>query len=128
MSYAQDAIDIDKAFAPPDGQRLTVSRYAPTRNAVTGDVTKGAATQSASANAIEVPVTQAVIGTFAATLVPGELVNKTIRTFKVSALLGFQPAAQDEVTLADGSVWPVIGCTTVNPAGVPLVYTVGVAK
>lgn len=127
MSYEQDAIDADVSLGEA-GQRITVSRYAPTRNPTTAAVTKGAAIRSATANAVEVPVTQAVLGVFAATMAPGSLIQKTVRTFKVSALLGFEPAPQDEITLSDGAVWPVIGCTPIKPSGVPIIYTVGVAK
>jgi len=75
-----------------------------------------------------VPVSTALRDQFASMCEPGTLTNKTVRAFKVSPALGFQPKAQDEITLTDGTVWPVVGCTFVNPAGTPLIYTVGVAK
>lgn len=127
MNYTKIAADADKQLAEA-GQLVTVARYAPTRNSSTGAVTKGTATLSASANAVEIPVTQALMGTFASQAAPGTLVNKTVRALKVSGLLGFFPRPGDEVTLADGTVWPVIGATQVNPAGIPIVYTVGLAK
>lgn len=127
MSYAQDAIDADAMLAEA-GQQVTIARYAPTRNSSSGVVTKGAASLSGTVAAVEVPVTASLMGTFGIALAPGALVAKTVRAFKVSALLAFQPAPKDEVTLADGTVWPVIGCTPINPAGTPLIYTVGVAK
>jgi hypothetical protein len=127
MNYAQLAKNADKQLAK-FGQEITVARYASSRNTATGIVTKGTATLSGIANAIEVPVTVDVLDTFAATLEPGALVSKILRTFKVSALLGFQPAPLDEVTLPDNTVWPVVGCTPINPAGTPILYTIGVAK
>jgi len=125
--YERIARNADKQLAKA-GQSITIARYAPSRNSSTGVVTKGAATASGTANAVEIPVTQALMGTFASQCAPGTLVSKTVRALKVSALLGFLPQSRDEVTLADGTVWPVVGVTPVNPAGVPIVYTVGVAK
>jgi len=127
MNYATLAKNADKQLAK-FGQQLTVSRYAPSRNATTGAVTKGAATLTDTVSAIEVPVTANLLGTFGVSLESNALVAKTVRAFKVSALLSFQPAPKDEITLADGTIWPVIGCTPVNPAGTPIIYTVGVAK
>jgi hypothetical protein len=127
MNYARLAQNADKQLAK-FGQQITVTRYAPSRNAATGAVVKGLPTAMGSANAVEVPVTQGLIQSFETRLDEASLVAKTMRAFKVSALLGFKPLPQDEVALADGSVWPVVGCTPVSPAGTPIIYTIGVAK
>lgn len=126
MNYAQTAQNADKLLGK-FGQQLTVTRYTTSRNATTGVVTT-APIQVGTARAVEVPVTQGLIQSFSVRLDEASLTAKTMRAFKISALLGFQPAPQDKITLADGSVWPVIGCTPANPAGTPLAYTVGVAK
>ena len=127
MNYAKTAANADKQLAK-FGQLVTVKRYEPSRIASTGVVTKGSATLSASAAAVEVPVTQSLMGTFSSMCAPDSLTNKRVRALKVSGLLGFNPRAQDEVTLADGTTWPVVGCTPVSPDGTPIVYTVGLAK
>lgn len=127
MNYAQTAQNADKQLAK-FGQQITVARYAPSRNSTTGAVTKGAATVSGTAAAVEVPATQGLVQSFETRIDEASLTVKTMRAFKVSALLGFKPLPQDEVTLQDGSVWPVVGCTPINPAGTPIIYTVGVAK
>jgi hypothetical protein len=127
MNYAALAATSDKLLTN-NGQEITVSQYTPTRNPATGAVTKGAATRMGTAYAVEVPVTQVLLDAFALRLADAALVQKTVRAFKVSPALGFQPVPQDTITLSDGSVWPVVGCTPANPAGTPLVYTVGVAQ
>jgi|PlaIllAssembly_1097288.scaffolds.fasta_scaffold07940_4 hypothetical protein len=127
MNYAALAQTVNAKLAAY-GQQITVKRYTPSRNSSTGAVTKGAATLTASCAAIEVPVTQGLVQSFETRLDEAALTTKVMRAFKVSTLLGFKPLPLDEVTLNDGSVWPVVGCTPVNPAGIPLVYTIGVAK
>jgi hypothetical protein len=127
VNYVQLAINVDRQLSKA-GQLVTVKRYAPSRNSSTGAVTKGTASLTSTAYAVEIPVTAALADKFASMCEPGTLTSKTVRAFKISPLLTFQPAARDEVTLADGTIWPVVGCTPVQPNGTPLVYTVGVAK
>jgi hypothetical protein len=127
VNYAQLAQNVDAQLADK-GQLVTVKRYAPSRNSSTGAVTKGSASLTSTVAAVEVPVTQGLIQSFTVRLDEDALTAKTSRAFKLSPLLSFEPAPRDEVTLADGTVWPVTGCTFVNPAGTPLIYTIGIAK
>lgn len=39
----------------------------------------------------------------------------------------FEPASLDEVAF-DGATWQVMGCTPLSPAGIPLVYKMGVMR
>jgi hypothetical protein len=126
MNYAKLAKKADKLLAGA-GQTVTVARYAPSRDSSTSVVTKGAATLSASASAVEIPVTQGLIQSFTVRLEEA-IVLKTSRAFKLSPALGFRPLPRDEITLADGTIWGVTGCTFVSPAGIDLVYTIGVSK
>jgi hypothetical protein len=127
MNYAATAARVDRQLADK-GQSVTVSRYSPTRNSTTGVVTKGVAALTGTAAAVEIPVTKGLIQSFTVTLDDAAAVAKTRRAFKVSPALGFAPLPRDEITLADGTVWPVTGCTYVRPDGTDLVYTVGVTK
>jgi hypothetical protein len=126
MNYAKLAATANKLLSGA-GQTVTISRYAPSRNASTAEVTKGTATVTGTAYAVEVPITQNLIQSFGKAFDGNVL--KERRAFKVSAsALGFFPESGDELVMSDDSVWPVIGATQVNPAGTPLFYTVGVAK
>jgi hypothetical protein len=127
MNYSALAATANKLIEDA-GQAITLSRYTVTRSSTTGVITKGAAVLTVNGYAIEVPVTQGLIDSFAVRLEAGELVQKTLRAFKIAPSIGAQPQPRDEITLTDGSVWPVVGCTPINPAGTPLCYTVGVAK
>ncbi len=42
--------------------------------------------------------------------------------------LDYPPAPGDEVTLGDGSIWFVKGINMLNPAGQPILYTLGVVS
>lgn len=39
----------------------------------------------------------------------------------------FKPEALDVITI-DGTKWQVIGCTELSPAGIPILYTIGVVE
>jgi hypothetical protein len=63
MNYAKLAATANKLLTGA-GQSITISRYAPSRNASTAEVTKGTATVTGTAYAVEVPVTQGLIQSF----------------------------------------------------------------
>ncbi len=127
MNYAALAKTVDRLFAAK-GQQVRVTRYAPSRNSSTGAITRGAAIYDVTVNAIEVDASKMPDELH---LDPSVLVTKTARMFKLSPALGFAPQPTDWLTInEDGgqTVWPIVGVAHTHPAGIPLVYTVGIAK
>lgn len=53
--------------------------------------------------------------------------GKTRTVLAAAKGVAFVPEALDEVTI-NGTQWLVIGCSELNPAGVPIIYTIGVIQ
>jgi hypothetical protein len=110
------------------GRSVTVKRYTPTVNGTTGAVTKGAASSTATAYALVLPINGAPSLAFDNRREELALARRELRYLQISAVgCTFEPRPDDEVTIGSDT-WLVLGCTPVNPAGTALVYGVGVVK
>jgi hypothetical protein len=130
MSIYTDAqVLINSMFAPVEsggyGMTVTVNRYTPTVNVTTEAVTKGIATSTFTAGAVSPPVFNPNGPVFANGTQGQSLVGKTLRFIKLDASAAtFEPRALDEVVIGS-TTYQVLGCNPVSPAGVPIVYELG---
>jgi hypothetical protein len=121
MNYTKIADNVDKQFAKA-GRTIIVSRE-------TSDVDiagKVATTvETCEAVAVVLPLSKWWYDNF---VDDGAFARKVGRLLKVAASgMTFEPRAFDKVTF-DGATWIVLGCTVISPAGIPLVYNIGVVR
>lgn len=106
------------------GQTNTLARFTPTNSPGTGTVVKGAATLSGPVTFMVLPASKDKDQTTE----PGSLVVKMDHYIKMAAKgAPFVPRTDDELTF-EGVQWQVVGATSVNPGGTPLVYGFGVVR
>ena len=114
------ALNLIKKF----GREVTLARVTSTNDPVTGVVTV-TDTQTTLATVVSLPASgntvQAFDNKFKELLKQGK-----IRFFYAAAKgLAFEPDAGDYFEF-DGKVWELAGSTPLNPAGLPVLYTLGV--
>ena len=101
----------------------TIGRVSGTYNAVEG-TTSGSATQTTPATVVSLPFSQGSSRGFDNDFIE-DLKKSKGRFFYVAAKdLIFQAEAGD-VLLFENTVWDVSGTTPLNPAGTPLIFTLG---
>jgi len=121
MAFYTKMVGVANRLIGSKGQSMTFSRYSPTSNPTTGDVTKGAATATFTAQGL----VEAASGNQRE---PNALADSRQRSLFVSAATAtFEPMALDEVEF-DGSTWLVESCAPLNPGGIALAYTVTVVR
>lgn len=77
---------------------------------------------------IVLPASKGAIEAFDNRVENGTLIEANLRQLKIAAKdMTFEPKSGDTVEF-EGSKWTALGCTPINPAGVPLVYTVTVKR
>jgi hypothetical protein len=109
------------------GRTITIKRYTPSRNSVTGAVTKGSATLTATPYAVELPAAKG-LQMFESQIKAESLVIQQLRFFVLEAIgQTFAPLPQDAAEI-DGAVWPIKGVNGCTPATVPLTYNIMVGK
>lgn len=107
------------------GKEYVISRSSPVFDDISGTPT-GATEASGKIAAIILPrykgqVFDALDSSMKEALVRGKL--KTCLAAAQGA--PFEPAALDEITIGS-ETWQVIGCSTLGPDGLPILYTIGI--
>lgn len=97
----------------------------------------GPATQATySVTAAVLPASKSTIEAFDNRLDGGTLIDEKLRYVVMSPQMtrtsdagpaSIEPKSLDVVTF-DGSDWTVLGCTPLNPAGIPVLYPMGVKR
>lgn len=128
MNYATLAATTQRLLKNTStGRTITINRYAPWRNPINRQVTKGAPVLTATPYAVELPAAKGLT-MFEAQIKAESLVIEQLRFFVLEAVgQTFAPLPQDEVTI-DGEVWPIKGVNGCTPAKVTLTYNIMVAR
>lgn len=110
------------------GGTLAILRSRPSFDDITGTPTPDPSPQSGKLSAVVLPRYKGVVfrnmdEAFREALVKGRA--KSVLAAASDAT--FPPEPNDELTI-EGSQWRIIGVTVLAPAGVPLVYTIGVMQ
>lgn len=120
---AQRALDmILRAKAAGRAAELTFSRSVPGEY----DPETGSSTTSLAWTGIAVilPASKGTIEAFDQSFESGTLIESNLRALIIAAQgMERAPAPQDSVTFDDGSVWTLLGCTSLDPdATTPIIY------
>jgi hypothetical protein len=126
MSFYGDLQKVTYDSIKPFGRFLVFTRPVVASVSVTGGtVTPGTALTTTGCS-IVLPASKGTVEAFDNRLAEKEVAGRELRYLKVAAFgMTFIPKSLDKVTF-DGKTWLVLGCTPINPAGVPLVYGIGV--
>lgn len=104
-------------------KRKTAASYDPDQ-----DVEVPGVDMSQPIKCVVLPASKGAIEAFDNRIEAGTLIEANLRQLKIAAAgLLFEPKAGDLVEF-EGSRWTALGCTPINPAGIPLVYTVTVKR
>jgi hypothetical protein len=118
---AETALSLIKQF----GKSYPIKRSIKTPDGITGAVTSVDTTGAIDAVILPVNTSKEKFDNQELT----EAVAKGKARFLLVAASGapFQPDAGDEVTI-DSELWRCAGCTALSPAGVPVIYNIGVIR
>lgn len=110
-----------------NGQDIVFTRETTPFDPVTGGPGVATAPVTFQGKAVRLPnfkgtVFEGMDSAFKAALVTG----KATVLLVAAKGLEHEPIPGDSVTLVDGSIWATIGLTVLNPAGLPIIYTMGV--
>lgn len=110
-----------------NGQPLAFSRIISAFDPVTGGLVVPATALPYQGQGVRLPsykgtVFEAMDSAFKSALITGKA---TVLLVAAKSLLQ-EPTPGDEVMLADGSLWSIVGLTVLNPSGAPIIYTMGV--
>ncbi len=116
-----------KAIIDEFGFRMKIRRFAYVTDKLAGTVDRGVP-QEQELSAVILPASQGTLEAFDVRFMNDVLESTDVRFTIISAVgATFTPAPKDEVEYWDG-VWNVMGCTPLNVAGIPLIYSVGLKK
>ena len=120
---AQTTLDLIKK----SGRAFVITRSRPSFDDVTGTPTAGTP-QAGTFQAIVLPRYKGRTFDSLDDSIKEKLIQGKARTLYAAAVgAPFAPEALDEVTIS-GEQWVVIGCTELSPAGITMLYTIGVVK
>lgn len=124
--YSKTAANALKSIAKA-GRKLEIMRPVVTFDNTTGVPTNGPTLQG-YITAVVLPRYKGQIFNSLDDSLKEALVKGKLRTVLCAASgAPFKPEALDVVTI-DGTKWQVIGCTELSPAGIPIIYTIGVVE
>lgn len=128
MSFYDNMAGVALAKITQFGRDITITR----RVVTASDPAAGTVSQSIESigtlKVLILPASKGTVEAFDNRLEGGTLIDERLR-FIIAAAKGasFEPKSLDEVQF-DGGKWLVLGCTPLSPAGVPLLYKMGVKK
>lgn len=110
-----------------NGRSILLRRPDRTVDNVSGISTEGPATEGLLWVVI-LPASKGTVEAFDNRVEQSDLSSAKLR-YIIAAADGapFEPKSNDEVVF-DGSVWTVLGATPLSPAGIPLLYKLGVKR
>lgn len=130
LEAQEDARELLEEF----GREITISRaisgYGPAHNPGQSHVITGLAT------AVVLPASKGTIEAFDNRIEGGTLIDEKLRYVMMLPKIvktspfgpeAFEPQSLDVLTF-DGYDWTVLGCTPLNPAGTPVLYSMGVKR
>lgn len=119
--------DEAQAILAEFGFDMTVKRYADSSDAVAGTVSRVLQAQQ-QLTAVILPASQGTLEAFDVRFMSDVLESTDVR-FTIMSAKGatFTPEPKDVVEYYDG-IWQVMGCTPLNVAGIPIIYSVGLRK
>jgi hypothetical protein len=124
--YAQQAASAKRQIAKR-GAPVTFAHTPTTASGAAGTVTDGVPVTTSSV-AIRIPASKDTLEAFDLRSESGSLADREVAFVKVAAAgMAFAPKRGDAASFCGGS-WEVLGCTPVNPAGTPIVYSVGMVR
>lgn len=128
MAFYDDMQDVALEMLAEFGQQLTLKRVTGgTYDPATGTDTPGT-TETQTITAVVLPASNGTIEAFDNKFEGGTLIESNLRALKIAAKgLTWAPAPGCVVTL-DGHDWAMIGATSSNPAGTPLVYSASIRR
>lgn len=130
----KDADELLKEF----GRGITISRQVPgpPLNPKEPWIPGPPVTATYTASAVVLPASKGTIEAFDNRLENGTLIDERLRYVLMSPLMTrtsvagpatIEPQSLDVLTF-DGHDWTVLGCTPLNPAGVPVLFPMGVKR
>jgi hypothetical protein len=110
------------------GFQMQLTRYVDTADAVAGTVQR-APSQQQELTGVILPASQGTLEAFDVRFMSDVMDSVDVRFCILSASgATFQPEPKDVATFWEPGDWQVMGCTPLNVAGVPLIYSVGLKR
>lgn len=117
-----------KAILEEFGNSMTVKRYADSADPVAGTVNR-VLSQQQSLTAVILPASQGTLEAFDVRFMSDVLEGTDVR-FAIMSASGssFTPGPKDVVEFWEDGQWQVMGCTPLNAAGIPVIFSVGLKR
>ena len=117
-----------KAILEEFGNSMTVKRYADSADPVAGTVNR-VLSQQQSLTAVILPASQGTLEAFDVRFMSDVLEGADVR-FTIMSASGssFTPGPKDVVEFWEDGQWQVMGCTPLNVAGIPVIFSVGLKR
>lgn len=109
------------------GRSLAIARTVNVTNKETGEVVSST-TESGTLAAVVLPRYKGVLFDSLDDNLKSDMVRGRLRSVLAAAKgAPFKPRALDVITI-DGEAWEVVGMTELSPAGIPIIYTLGIRQ
>lgn len=120
----QDALAILQEF----GFQMTLRRYADSGDPVAGSVTRALQTEQ-QLTAVILPASGGTLEAFDVRFMSDVMESTDVR-FAIMSAVGaqFMPQPKDVAIYWEAGEWEVMGCTPLDVAGVPIIYSVGLKR
>jgi len=126
MDYSKSA-DAALKIIKENGREYAISRSRPVFDDVTGEPVESSPV-SGTLKAVILPRYKGMVFNEMDNALKEAIIAGKARTVLAAAKgVAFAPEALDEITI-NTSQWVVVGCSELNPAGTPIIYTIGVVQ
>lgn len=128
MTFYDNMAEVALAKITQFGREITITRFGSSNSDPAAGTVDKPVEATGTLKALVLPASKGTVEAFDNRLQGGSLIDEKLR-YILAAAKGapFEPRSLDEVSF-DGIKWQVLGCTPLSPAGMPLLYKMGVMR